>query len=255
MKTKICTAINRNVPNAEPLPKAGDILAGWITRLTQLINVLPVGIRKSAPTTVRKLSIHMKTAICTVITPSAIAVAKNWRVGGIPAGQITHSVEIHAQNVDIQNPVPTPIVRRHILTIPVPIINEPPSVIPVVSHSIQQQNRTHGHMEIGLHLPVHNINAPNPVYVEDLPAKPLLTASAATPAGTADTPKQAHLQYRLRYRSRHPVQAVHSVLPAVKLLRKNIPQAIPYRLLPADVRSQKSYIRSMDEAIHQTVLR
>lgn len=230
MKTKICTAINRNVPNAEPLPKAGDIPAGWITHLTHPISVQPVGIRKSAPTTVRKLSIHMKTAICTVITPSAIAVVKNWRVGGIPAGQITHSVEIYAQNADIQNPVPTPIARRHILTIPVPIINEPPSVIPVVSHSIQQQNRTHGHMEIGLHPPVHNTNAPNPVYVEDLPAKPVPTASAETPAQAADTPKQAHLQYRLRYRSRHPVPAVRSVLQAVRSLRKNIRQAIPYRL-------------------------
>ena len=106
MKTKICTVINRNVPNAEPLQRAGGIPAGWITRLTQPIDVLPVDIRRNVRTAARKRFIPMKTVICTAITQSVTAVAKNWKAGDIPAGLIMFSAEIAAPSADIRKPAP-----------------------------------------------------------------------------------------------------------------------------------------------------
>ena len=94
-----------NVRSAVPSPKDTDIPDGWITHSIHTENVPPA---VTVSTAAQKRYIPMKTAICTVITLSVMAVVRSWKVTGIPDGAITPSAAIPVLSADILNPVPIP---------------------------------------------------------------------------------------------------------------------------------------------------
>ena len=128
------------------------------------------------------------------------------------------SVGILVQPVDIPNLVLIRAVAQHIVIIPARSISEPQNVIPAVNQ-VPQQNRIPGRTAAGLLHQVRSTPERNPVPADDLPVNQDHTVSVETLVQLAATQQCRH-----PYHSPHPVPAVHSVQPVVKLLRRNIRQ-------------------------------
>ena len=190
MKTKICTAINRNVPNAEPLQRAGGIPAGWITRLTQPIDVLPVDIRRNVRTAARKRFIPMKTVICTAITQRVMDAEANWMAMVMLDGAIIPSAAIPVLSAVIRNPVPIPTAEPCTPITAVLSIKWHRSAVIAESPTIPRPNLIHGTTAIGNPSLLPSMSAQNPATAADLPRKQSPTPSAETSAPDADTVKK-----------------------------------------------------------------
>lgn len=156
----------------------------------------------------------------------------------LPVNQApTVSAVVRVQPVDTPKPVLTQAPVIPTVTIPALSINEPQNVIPAV-RQVLRQNHIPGHTAAGPVLQVPSTAERNPVLAEDPPLRPVPTASAEIAVLPVDIQKQ---RLQPKYHSQHPVPAVPSVQPVVKLLRRNIRQATQYRLLPAGAQSQKLY--------------
>ena len=104
-----------------------DTPAGWITPLTRMENVLPVGIVNTAA---RKRYMPTKMVTCTATMQPVTDAVRSWKATAIPDGAITPSAAIPALSADIPKPVLIPVHPQNTVIFPVHSISTGHTAIP-----------------------------------------------------------------------------------------------------------------------------